>query len=88
MLGFPCDDDAIHVQVGEDREVKGQEEMGGEGQILKRIPRIKFPQRHSKSPSASGLSLSLFFLVFFFVHFSVLLLLTFICTTFFDILVL
>ncbi|XP_059428516.1 uncharacterized protein LOC132162274 [Corylus avellana] len=27
--------------------------MGGEGQILKRIPRIKFPQRHPKS-SASG----------------------------------
>ncbi|KAF3432837.1 hypothetical protein FNV43_RR23939 [Rhamnella rubrinervis] len=28
--------------------------MGGEGQILKRIPRIKFPKRHSVSPSGSG----------------------------------
>ncbi|XP_024024185.1 uncharacterized protein LOC112092373 [Morus notabilis] len=27
--------------------------MGGEGQVLKRIPRIKFPQRHPK-PSSSG----------------------------------
>ncbi|RVW33858.1 hypothetical protein CK203_089102 [Vitis vinifera] len=32
--------------------------MGGAGQVMKRIPRIKFPQRHPKS-SASGLSLSL-----------------------------
>lgn len=67
-FAFLCDDDdAIHIQVGEDREVEGQEEMGGEGQILKRIPRIKFPQRHSISPSASGLplSLSLFFFSLF-----------------------
>ncbi|XP_015878228.3 uncharacterized protein LOC107414599 isoform X1 [Ziziphus jujuba] len=28
--------------------------MGGEGQLLKRIPRIKFPKRHSKSSSSGS----------------------------------
>ena len=40
--------------------------MGVE-QVLKRIPRIKFPQRHPK-PSASGHS-SFFFLIIYFVFF-------------------
>ncbi|PON96834.1 hypothetical protein TorRG33x02_072130 [Trema orientale] len=31
--------------------------MGGQGQVLKRIPRIKFPERHSKA-SSSGSSAS------------------------------
>ncbi|CAL1391014.1 unnamed protein product [Linum trigynum] len=28
--------------------------MGGEGQLLRRIPRIKFPKRHSSSGSQEG----------------------------------
>ncbi|KAM7525872.1 hypothetical protein LguiA_015774 [Lonicera macranthoides] len=28
--------------------------MGGAAQAMKRIPRIKFPQRHPKPPSSSG----------------------------------
>ncbi|CAN1267719.1 hypothetical protein LINPERPRIM_LOCUS12888 [Linum perenne] len=28
--------------------------MGGEGQLLRRIPRIKFPNRHSSSSASQG----------------------------------
>ncbi|PON72097.1 hypothetical protein PanWU01x14_069390 [Parasponia andersonii] len=30
--------------------------MGGEGQVLKRIPRIKFPERHPKTSSSGSAS--------------------------------
>jgi hypothetical protein len=43
---------------------KGKAIMGGEGQILKRIPRIKFPQRHPKSSASGSLSLYIFFSFF------------------------
>ena len=44
--------------------------MGAEGHLLKRIPRIKFPQRHPTSSASSGICLFLFSfqsVLFFFV---------------------
>lgn len=58
--------------------------MGAEGHLLKRIPRIKFPQRHPTSSASSGMSLSIFFSIcsFFFFVFPLLLVIfivSFIC---------